>query len=35
MPLEHNPVAMRVMKNVKEMPDPKNILNPGKMGLEV
>jgi len=35
MPLEHNTVAMRVMNNVKKMLDPKNILNPGKMGLEV
>ena len=35
MPLEHSPVAMRVMRDVKQMFDPNNILNPGKMGLEV
>jgi glycolate oxidase len=34
MPLEHSPVAMRVMKGVKHLFDPNNILNPGKMGLE-
>lgn len=31
--LEHGPVAMGVMNQVKNMFDPKNILNPGKMGL--
>lgn len=35
MSLEHSPVAMRVMRDVKQMFDPNNILNPGKMGLEV
>jgi glycolate oxidase len=33
MPLEHNPVAMKVMRNLKKLFDPNNILNPGKMGL--
>lgn len=35
MTLEHDPVAMDVMKNLKKMLDPNNILNPGKMALEV
>jgi glycolate oxidase len=35
MTLEHDPVAMDVMRSVKKMFDPDNILNPGKMGLEV
>ncbi|HDZ91489.1 MAG: FAD-binding protein [Deltaproteobacteria bacterium] len=34
MTLEHDPVAMDVMRHVKKMFDPNNILNPGKMGLE-
>jgi len=34
MTLEHDPVAMDVMRNIKKMFDPNNILNPGKMGLE-
>lgn len=34
MPLEHSPVALRVMKGIKRLFDPNNILNPGKMGLE-
>ena len=34
MPLEHSPVAMGVMNNLKKLFDPNNILNPGKMGLE-
>lgn len=35
MTLEHDPVAMDVMRSLKKMFDPYNILNPGKMGLEV
>jgi len=35
MTLEHDPVAMDVMRSLKKMFDPHNILNPGKMGLEV
>jgi glycolate oxidase len=35
MVLEHDPVAMDVMRSIKKMFDPKNILNPGKMALEV
>ena len=34
MTLEHDPVAMNVMRHIKKMFDPNNILNPGKMGLE-
>jgi len=34
MTLEHDPVAMAVMRSIKKMFDPKNILNPGKMSLE-
>ncbi len=34
MTLEHDPVAMAVMRSIKKMFDPKNILNPGKMALE-
>jgi len=33
MPLEHSAVAIKIMKNLKRMLDPNNILNPGKMGL--
>jgi len=35
MTLEHDPAAMDVMRHIKKMFDPNNILNPGKMGLEV
>lgn len=35
MPLEHSPVALRVMREIKQTFDPHNILNPGKMGLGV
>ena len=34
MPLEHEDVAMEVMRSLKRLFDPYNILNPGKMGLE-
>jgi glycolate oxidase len=34
MHLEHSEVAMDVMRSLKKMFDPKNILNPGKMALE-
>jgi len=34
MKLEHDPAAMDVMRSLKKMLDPNNILNPGKMALE-
>lgn len=34
MTLEHDPVAMDVMRSIKNTFDPHNLLNPGKMGLE-
>jgi len=34
MTLEHDPVAMEVMRSLKRMFDPNNILNPGKMALD-
>ena len=34
MPLEHDPVAMDVMRSIKKSFDPNNILNPGKMALD-
>ena len=34
MRLEHDEVAMSVMKSLKGLFDPNNILNPGKMDLE-
>ena len=34
MLLEHDIVAMDVMRSIKKMLDPNNILNPGKMALE-
>ncbi len=33
MPLEHDPLRMELMRAVKRLFDPLNILNPGKMGL--
>jgi len=35
MKLEHDVVAMGVMSKIKKLFDPNNILNPGKMALEV
>lgn len=35
MTLEHDEVEMEVMRGVKQTFDPNNILNPGKMALEV
>ena len=35
MHMEHDEVAMDVMRSVKRLFDPNNILNPGKMALEV
>ena len=35
MTLEHDPVEMDVMRKIKKIFDPNNILNPGKMGLDV
>lgn len=34
MTLEHDPVAIDVMRSIKILFDPNNILNPGKMALE-
>ena len=34
MPLEHDPMAMKSMRALKNLFDPNNILNPGKMNLE-
>jgi len=34
MHLEHDPVAMDIMRSIKRLFDPNNILNPGKMGLD-
>jgi len=34
MSLEHDSTAMDVMRSIKKMLDPNNILNPGKMALE-
>jgi glycolate dehydrogenase FAD-linked subunit len=35
MEMEHSPLAMNLMRAIKSDFDPNNILNPGKMGLEV
>ncbi len=34
MPLEHDPVALQMMRTLKKTFDPNQILNPGKMALE-
>lgn len=34
MTLEHDPAAMDVMRGIKRLLDPNNILNPGKMALD-
>jgi glycolate oxidase len=34
MTLEHDPAAMEMMRSLKRMFDPNNILNPGKMALD-
>jgi len=34
MALEHDRAAMELMRSLKKLIDPKNILNPGKMGLD-
>jgi len=34
MSLEHDPVAIDVMRSIKILFDPNNVLNPGKMALE-
>jgi glycolate oxidase len=34
MALEHDPAAMGMMRSLKRLIDPRNILNPGKMGLD-
>ena len=35
MSLEHDPVEVEVMRSIKKLFDPNNILNPGKMALEI
>ncbi|MGD2126858.1 MAG: FAD-linked oxidase C-terminal domain-containing protein, partial [Desulfobacteraceae bacterium] len=34
MKLEHDAVALELMRSLKALLDPNNILNPGKMNLE-
>jgi glycolate oxidase len=34
MTMEHDPVALDVMRSLKKLFDPNNILNPGKMNLD-
>jgi FAD/FMN-containing dehydrogenase len=34
MPLEHDEVSMDIMRSIKKLFDPNNILNPGKMALD-
>lgn len=35
MSMEHDEVSLELMRSIKRLFDPNNILNPGKMGLEV
>jgi len=35
MEMEHDPVAMKLMRSIKKVCDPNNVLNPGKMALDV
>jgi len=35
MHLEHDEISMEVMRSIKGLFDPNNILNPGKMGLDI
>jgi glycolate oxidase len=35
MSLEHDDVSMEIMRKIKSLFDPNNILNPGKMGLKI
>jgi glycolate oxidase len=35
MTMEHDPAAMEMMRRIKRTFDPNNVLNPGKMALEV
>jgi glycolate oxidase len=34
MTLEHDQVALELMRSLKRLFDPNNILNPGKMALD-
>jgi FAD/FMN-containing dehydrogenase len=35
MTWEHDPLALEMMRGIKQLFDPNNILNRGKMALEV
>lgn len=35
MQLEHDPVALDLMRSLKVLLDPNNVLNPGKMNLDI
>jgi glycolate oxidase len=35
MEMEHERVALDLMRSIKKLFDPNNILNPGKMNLDV
>jgi FAD/FMN-containing dehydrogenase len=34
MTMEHEPLAMELMRLIKRTLDPNNVLNPGKMALD-